>query len=87
MKDILFFDGIDTIKPSNSGFSIVPNPPGIPITEFPKDRITLCGKEYLMFKSDEFDVIYITRTKLAEPDYSLIEKLYERAKQKYSEEG
>lgn len=84
MKNTLFFDGINTIEPGAQ--SIIRTPPGIPITEFPKDCTTLYGKEYPIFKSDAFDVIYIPRTNLTAPDYSLIEKLYERVKQKDPEE-
>ena len=84
MKVTLFFDGVNTVEPDRLLF--VPTPPGIPLTKFPKDRTTLYGKEYPIFKSDAFDVIYIPRTNLTLPDYSLIEKLYERVKQKDPEE-
>lgn len=86
MKNTLFFDGVNTIKPYLDSFVITPTPPGIPITEFPKDHTTLYEKEYPVFRTNDFDVIYIPRTKLSEPDYSLIEKLYERVKQKDPEE-
>lgn len=86
MKNTLFFDGVNTIKPYLDSFVITPTPPGIPITEFPKDRTTLYGKEYPVFRTNDFDVIYIPRTKLSEPDYPFIEKLYERVKEKDPEE-